>query len=98
MRAGAPRPFASRMHVALVVLMLVSFALIAQQTYKALYQVGFVLLVASTFVQIVFGNIPPTDGFRTSMRKLAVGLVVIAVVFGLGAVLTPALVKLGRSG
>ncbi len=95
MRAG-PRPFASRMHVALVVLMVVSFGLIAQQGSKALYQVGFVLLFASTFVQIVFGNIPPGDGFRASMRKLAVGLAVIAAIFGLGAALTPALVNLGR--
>lgn len=96
MRTAARRPFASRMHTVLVVLMLVSFGLIAQQTYQALYQVGFVLLVASTFVQIVFGNIAPTTGFARSMRQLAVGLVIIAAVFGLGIVLTPALVNLGR--
>ena len=96
MRANARRPFASRMHVALVVLMLLSFGLIAQQTYKALYQVGFVLLIASTLVQIVFGNIAPTAGFARSMRQLALGLVIIAAIFGLGVVLTPALVTLGR--
>ena len=96
MIASARRPFASRMHVALVVLMLVSFGLIAQQASKALYQVGFVLLVASTFVQIVFGNIESTAGFGRSMRKLAVGLVIIAAIFGLGAALTPFLVNLGR--
>ncbi len=93
---GNARPFASRMHVALVVLMLVSFGLIAQQTYKALYQLGFVLLVASTFVQIVFGNIAPATGFARSMRQLALGLAIIAAVFGLGIVLTPILVNLGR--
>ena len=59
MGVSTGRPFASRMHVALVVLMLLSFALIAQQTYKALYQAGFVLLIASTLVQIVFGNVEP---------------------------------------
>ncbi|HET9595063.1 MAG TPA: hypothetical protein VFP65_05765 [Anaeromyxobacteraceae bacterium] len=96
MPTGARRAFASRMHTVLVVLMLVSFGLIAQQTYKVLYQVGFVLLVASTFVQIVFGNIAPTTGFARSMRQLALGLVIIAAVFGLGIVLTPALVNLGR--
>jgi CBS domain containing-hemolysin-like protein len=97
MRARAQRPFASRMHVALVVLMLVSFGLIAQQTYKAVYQLGFVLLVASTFVQIVFGNIAPATGFASSMRQLALGLAIIAAIFGLGVLLTPLLVNLGRS-
>jgi hypothetical protein len=96
MAGPAPRPFASRMHIALVVLMLVSFGLIAQQRVKALYQVGFVVLVASTFVQIVFGNIAPTAGFARSMRQLGLGLAIIAAVFGLGAALTPVLVNLGR--
>jgi hypothetical protein len=96
MRANAPRPFASRMHVALVVLMLLSFALIAQQAYKPLYQAGFVLLIGSTLVQIVFGNVEPTAGFAKSMRQLALGLAIIAAIFGLGVVLTPALVNLGR--
>jgi hypothetical protein len=96
MIAPAGRPFASRMHVVLVVLMLVSFGLIAQQQSKALYQVGFLLLVASTFVQIVFGNIERTAGFARSMRQLAVGLVIIAAIFGLGAALAPFLVDLGR--
>jgi len=96
MGVSTGRPFASRMHVALVVLMLVSFVLIAQQTYKVLYQAGFVLLIASTLVQIVFGNIEPTAGFARSMRQLAVGLAIIAAIFGLGIVLTPALVNLGR--
>jgi hypothetical protein len=96
MAGHAPRPFASRMHVVLVVLMLVSFGLIAQQRVKALYQVGFLVLIASTFAQIVFGNIAPTAGFAKSMKQLGLGLAIIAAVFGLGAVLTPVLVNLGR--
>ena len=90
------RPFASRMHVALVLLMLLSFIFIDQETSKGLYQVGFVLLVASTFVQIVFGNIAPTAGFGRSMKQLGLGLAIIVAVFALGVVLTPALVNLGR--
>lgn len=96
MAGHAPRAFASRMHVALVVLMLASFALIAQQRVKALYQVGFLVLVASTFAQIVFGNIAPTVGFARSMKQLALGLAIIAAVFALGAAVTPVLVNLGR--
>ncbi len=90
------RPFAARMHVALVVLMLASFVLITQQRSKALYQVGFLVLVASTLLQIVFGNIERTAGFARSMRKLAVGLLIIAALFFLSAAITPFLVNLGR--
>ena len=96
MTGHPPRPFASRMHVVLVVLMLVSFGLIAQQRVKAFYQVGFLVLVASTFAQIVFANIAPTAGFAKSMKQLGLGLAIIAAVFGLGAVLAPVLVNLGR--
>lgn len=90
------RPFAARMHLALVVLMLVSFALIAQQESKATFQVGLSLLVASALVQVVFGNVAPDTGFARSMRQLVIGLLIVAAVFGLGIVLTPALVNLGR--
>ena len=52
--------------------------------------------MASTFVQIVFGNIEPSAGLARSLRKLLVGLAIIAAVFALGAALTPTLVNLGR--
>jgi len=96
MPGNTRRPFASRMHVALVLLMLLSFILIAQQASKGLYQVGFIVLVASTFVQIVFGNVAPTAGFTKSMKQLGLGLAIIAAVFAFGAAITPALVNLGR--
>jgi len=90
------RPFASAMQAILVALLLLSFVLITQQLSKALYQVGFVLLAASTFVQIVFGNVPPTANFRQSMRLLGTGLAIVAAVFALGIILAPYLVNLGR--
>ena len=43
----------------LVVLLAVSFAMITQQFSEVFYRLGFLLLIASTFVQIVFGNLPP---------------------------------------
>lgn len=90
------KPFAARMHLALVVAMLVSFLLIAQQSSKLGYKVGLALLIASALVQVVFGNVAPEAGFARSMKQLVLGLVVVAAVFGLGIVLTPVLVNLGR--
>ena len=96
MAGNRKQPFASVVHLALVVLLLVSFVLITQQKSRSLYQIGFLLLVASTFVQIVFGNVPPAANFGRSMKFLGVGLTIITAVFALGIILTPFLVNLGR--
>jgi hypothetical protein len=96
MASNRKRPFASVMHLALVILLLVSFVLITQQRSRTLYQIGFMLLVASTFVQIVFGNVPPSANFKRSMKFLGVGLTIITAVFALGIIVTPLLVNLGR--
>ncbi len=96
MAANRKQAFASVMHLALVILLLVSFGLITQQHSRSLYQLGFVLLVASTFVQIVFGNVPPSANFKRSMKFLGVGLIIITAVFALGIIITPFLVNLGR--
>ncbi len=90
------RPFAATLHMVLIALMLISFALIAQQSSQALYHLGFLLLIASTFVQIVFGNVPPETDFRRSMALLGMGLGIVAVVFALGILLAPILANLGR--
>ena len=96
MAGNRKQPFASVMHLALVILLLVSFALITQQRSRTLYQIGFMLLVSSTFVQIVFGNVPPSANFKRSMKFLGVGLTIITAVFALGIIATPLLVNLGR--
>ncbi len=94
---GKPRrAFAARMHLVLVVVMLVSFLLIAQQSSKLGYKAGLALLIASALVQVVFGNVAPDAGLARSMKQLALGLMVVAAVFGLGVLLTPVLVNLGR--
>jgi 1,4-dihydroxy-2-naphthoate octaprenyltransferase len=96
MAGNRKQPFASVMHLALVILLLVSFVLITQQQSRSLYQIGFMLLVASTFVQIVFGNVSPSANFKRSMKFLGVGLIIITAVFALGIIVTPLLVNLGR--
>jgi len=96
MKGKAGTPFAASLQLVLVLVMLGSFFLIAQQWSKLVYQIGLLLLVASALVQVVFGNVAPEAGFARSMKQLALGLVVVAAVFGLGIALTPLLVKLGR--
>ena len=88
--------FAEVLHAVLVVLMLLSFLMITQQGGKTIYQMGFILLVVSTVIQIVFGNVPPTANFAQSMKLLGIGLAIVAVVFLLGIKLVPYLVNLGR--
>ena len=96
----APRrglPFAARFQAILIGVMVVGFLLIAQGASKMLYQIGLPLLMLAALFQIAFGNIPPRANFATSMKLLAVTWVIVAAVFGLGILLAPYLIDLGRS-
>ena len=90
------QPFAAMMQGILVILLALSFAMITQQFNETIYRLGFLLLIASTFVQIVFGNLPPEANFKQSIKFTAVVFLIIAIVFGLGIFLAPHLVNLGR--
>ena len=90
------QPFAAIVQGILVILLVVSFAMITQQFSETIYRIGFLLLIASTFVQIVFGNLPPEADFKQSLKFTAVVFGIIAIVFGLGIFLAPHLVNLGR--
>ena len=95
----APRrglPFAARFQAILIGVMFVGFVLIAQQGSKTLYQIGLPLLVLAAFFQLAFGNIPPGSNAATSLKLLALSWAIVAVVFGLGIVLAPFLIGLGR--
>ncbi|MDJ0818745.1 MAG: hypothetical protein QNJ58_21225 [Desulfobacterales bacterium] len=90
------QPFAAIVQGILVILLAVSFAMITQQINETLYRIGFLLLIASTFVQIVFGNLPPEADFKQSIKFTIIVFGIIAIVFGLGIFLAPHLVNLGR--
>ena len=90
------QPFAAIVQGILVILLVVSFAMITQQFSETIYRMGFLLLIASTFVQIVFGNLPPEANFKQSFKFTVVVFGIIAIVFGLGIFLAPHLVNLGR--
>ena len=89
-------PFAARFQTFLIVLMFVGFVGIAQQRREGLYQIGLIILVIAAFLQIAFGNIPPSANFTKSMKLLALTWAIVAAVFGLGILLAPRLVELGR--
>jgi hypothetical protein len=90
------QPFAAIVQGILVILLVISFVMITQQFYESIYRMGFLLLIASTFVQIAFGNLPPEANFKQSVKLTAVVFAIIAIVFGLGIFLAPHLVNLGR--
>ncbi len=90
------QPFAAIVQGLLVILLVISFAMITQQFNETIYRIGFLLLIASTFVQIAFGNLPPEANFKQSIKLTAVVFGIIAIVFGLGIFLAPHLVNLGR--
>lgn len=83
------RHFASVMHDILIISLILSMLLIAQQFNMLLYKVGIVLLVISTFLQIGFGNIPAATPFGKSLKFLGIALTIVAIVFVLGILLAP---------
>jgi hypothetical protein len=91
-----PLPFAARFQAVLVVVMFASFVLILQQGSKQLYQIGLPVLVVAAFLQIAFGNIPPTTGFFKSMGLLLVTWAIVAVLIAVAVRITPDLINLGR--
>ena len=91
-------PFAARFQGLLILVMVVGFVLIAQQRDKGLYQIGLPLLVVAAFLQIAFGNIPPSAGFVKSAKLLILTWVIVAAVFALGIWLAPDLIEASRGG
>jgi|SRR5215204_3270053 len=91
-----PLPFAARFQAFLIVVMFASFLLILQQGDKQLYQIGLPLLVIAAFLQIAFGNIPPTTGFVKSMGLLLITWAIIGVLIVVAVWITPSLIQLGR--
>lgn len=94
--ARRPLPFAARFQAILIAVMFAAFALILQQGNKQLYQIGLPVLVLAAFLQIAFGNIPPTTGFIKSMGLLLMTWVIIAILVFLAVQVTPSLIQLGQ--
>lgn len=89
-------PFAARLQTLLIVLLLLSFVLIAQQSSREIYKNGMLLLIGATLIQIPFGNVPPESNFWQSVKYLAIGLAVVAAIVVISIQLVPHLLQLGR--
>ena len=91
-----PLPFAARFQAILIVVLLATFLLILQQRNKQLYEIGLPLLVLAAFLQIAFGNIPPSTGFVKSMGLLLLTWGIVAALIVVAVQITPYLIQLGR--
>ena len=91
-----PMPFAARFQAILIVVLFATFLLILQQGNKQLYQIGLPVLVVAAFLQIAFGNIPPTTRFVKSMALLVMTWAIVAVLIVVAVRITPNLIQLGR--
>lgn len=76
--------------------MLISIVLIGQQYSMPLYQVGLLLLVTATLIQVAFGNIPPAANLARSLRMFITFMAIIVVVFVVSLLIVPLLVQLGK--
>lgn len=88
------RPFAAGFQAVLIVLLLISMLLVAQQFSSTLYTVGMILLLVSTVIQIGASNINPEADFLRSMKVMGISLLIVAVVFFAGIQLVPFFVSL----
>ena len=88
--------FGARMQIIVIVSMIVSFGLIIQKMNMALYKIGLVLLIVSALSQMAFGNMPSEADFKEGNKIMMIAFTIVACVFGLGILLAPILIKIGR--
>ena len=85
-------PFAARFQGLLILVLFASLVFIAQQRTKDLYRIGLPLLMVAAFLQIAFGNIPPSANFRKSVILLAMTWLIMGGLFVLSVKLAPSLI------
>jgi hypothetical protein len=88
--------FGARMQIIVIVSMIVSFAFIIQKMNMTLYKIGLVLLIVSALSQMAFGNMPSEADFKEGRKIMIIAYTIVACVFGLGILLAPVLIKIGR--
>ena len=90
------RSFASIVQLILVFVMLASIVMIGQQFEMGIYQIGLLVLIASSLLQVIFGNIPATANLAKSLRMFLTFAIVVVIIFVLSLLLVPLLVQLGK--
>ncbi len=96
--ARMQKTFQERAESLLIIGMVLGIALIAFTPIQffEFIQLGLVVLVTCTFLQIAVGNIPRDIPWRHGLVRIAIILSIVAVVFGIGIALVPVLSQLGR--
>ena len=88
--------FGARMQIIVIVSMIVSFALIIQKMNMTLYKIGLLLLIVSALSQMAFGNMPSDADFKDGRKVMIIAYTIVACVFGLGILVAPILINIGR--
>ena len=88
--------FGARMQIIVIVSMVVSFGLIIQKMNMTLYKIGLLLLIVSALSQMAFGNMSPEADFKEGKKIMIIAYTIVACVFGLGILIAPVLIKIGR--
>ena len=96
MNPSTKKPFASRFQSVLIVMLIISLVLIAQQSSKSVYKIGIVMLIVSTVLQIGASNINPKADFKGSMKVMGIAMAIVTVVFTAGILLVPVFLRIGR--
>ena len=96
--ARVQKTFQERAESLLIIGMVTGIAVIAftPLAFFEFIQVGLVVLVVCTFLQIAVGNIPRDIPWRQGLVRITIILCIVAIVFGIGVVLVPVLSQLGR--
>lgn len=90
------RAFGARMQAIVLVAMILSFVLIIQKMNMTLHKAGLLLLIVSALSQMAFGNMPPEATFKEGGKIMIIAYTIVACVFGIGILLAPILIKIGR--
>ena len=90
------RAFGARMQAIVLISMIASFALIIQKMNMTLHKIGLLLLIVAALSQMAFGNMPPEATFKEGKKIMIIAYTIVACVFGLGILLAPVLIKIGR--
>ena len=88
--------FQERAEILLIAALAIGFILIAQRSSQLLFQIGLVVVVISTFLEIAVGNVRTQASTREAVLSIIGILLIIAAVFVLGIYLVPYLTELGR--
>ena len=88
--------FQERAEIVLIFALAIGFILIAQRSSQLLFQMGLVVVVISTFLEIAVANVRTDASTRQAVISIVGILAIIATVFFLGIQLVPHLTELGR--